>query len=52
MYCCEKDARKVLHFLNYAMTMNSFACHGVTGVFLDHKLNITPMCSGSYTAGP
>lgn len=33
------------------MTMNSSACHGVTSVFLDHKPNITPMCSGSYTAG-
>jgi uncharacterized protein (DUF169 family) len=33
------------------MTMNSSACHGVTAVFLDHKPNISPMCSGSYTAG-
>lgn len=33
------------------MTMNSSACHGVTDVYLNHKPNITPMCSGSYTAG-
>ncbi len=33
------------------MTMNSSACHGVTAVYLDKKPNITPMCSGSYTAG-
>ena len=33
------------------MTMNSSACHGVTAVFVDRKPNITPMCSGSYTAG-
>ena len=33
------------------MTMNSSACHGVTAVYLNHKPNITPMCSGSYTAG-
>lgn len=33
------------------MTMNSSACHGVTDVYLNRKPNITPMCSGSYTAG-
>ena len=33
------------------MTMNSSACHGVAAVFLTNKPNITPMCSGSYTAG-
>jgi uncharacterized protein (DUF169 family) len=33
------------------MTMNSSACHGVVSVFLSNKPNITPMCSGSYTAG-
>jgi uncharacterized protein (DUF169 family) len=33
------------------MTMNSSACHGVASVFLTNKPNITPMCSGSYTAG-
>ncbi len=33
------------------MTMNSSACHGVASVFLTKKPNITPMCSGSYTAG-
>jgi uncharacterized protein (DUF169 family) len=33
------------------MTMNSSACHGVSAVFLTGKPNITPMCSGSYTAG-
>jgi len=33
------------------MTMNSSACHGVASVFLANKPNITPMCSGSYTAG-
>jgi len=33
------------------MTMNSSACHGVAAVFLSRKPNITPMCSGSYTAG-
>jgi hypothetical protein len=32
-------------------TMNSSACHGVTAVFIDHKPNISPMCSGGYTAG-
>jgi uncharacterized protein (DUF169 family) len=31
--------------------MNSSGCHNVTAVFLYHKLNITPMCGGSYTAG-
>ncbi len=34
-----------------SMTMNSSACHGVTAVYLTGKPNITPMCSGSYTAG-
>jgi len=34
-----------------SMTMNSSACHGVTEVYLSRKPNITPMCSGSYTAG-
>ncbi|MBA4374525.1 MAG: hypothetical protein C0402_16870 [Thermodesulfovibrio sp.] len=33
------------------MTMNSSACHGVVSVLLSKKPNITPMCSGSYTAG-
>jgi uncharacterized protein (DUF169 family) len=33
------------------MTMNSSACHGVTAAYLNHKPNITTMCSGSYTAG-
>ena len=33
------------------MTMNSSACHGVASVYLTKKPNITPMCSGSYTAG-
>ena len=33
------------------MTMNSSACHGVAAVSLTTKPNITPMCSGSYTAG-
>lgn len=33
------------------MTTNSSACHGVVSVFLTKKPNITPMCSGSYTAG-
>jgi uncharacterized protein (DUF169 family) len=33
------------------MTMNSSACHGVAAVYLTDKPNITPMCSGSYTAG-
>ena len=33
------------------MTMNSSACHGVAAVLLTKKPNITPMCSGSYTAG-
>jgi uncharacterized protein (DUF169 family) len=33
------------------MTMNSSACHGVAAVFLTGRPNITPMCSGSYTAG-
>jgi hypothetical protein len=33
------------------MTMNSSACHGVAAVYLTKKPNITPMCSGSYTAG-
>jgi uncharacterized protein (DUF169 family) len=32
------------------MTMNSSACHGVASVFLTKKPNISPMCSGSYTA--
>ncbi len=33
------------------MTANSSACHGVVSVFLSKRPNITPMCSGSYTAG-
>jgi len=33
------------------MTMNGSACHGVTACYVDQKPNITPMCSGSYTAG-
>lgn len=33
------------------MTTNSSACHGVTACYVDRKPNITPMCSGSYTAG-
>lgn len=33
------------------MTVNSSACHGVTDVNHNRKPNITPMCSGSYTAG-
>jgi uncharacterized protein (DUF169 family) len=33
------------------MTMSSSACHGSAAVYLNRKPNITPMCSGSYTAG-
>lgn len=34
-----------------SMSVNSSACHGTVSVFLSNKPNITPMCSGSYTAG-
>ncbi len=33
------------------MTANASVCHGVVAVHLDRKPNLTPMCSGSYTAG-
>lgn len=40
-----------IHPFEMTMTMNSSACHGVAAVYLTDKPNITPMCSGSYTAG-
>lgn len=40
-----------IHPFEMTMTMNSSACHGVASVYLTGKPNITPMCSGSYTAG-
>lgn len=46
-WCAAMD----IHPFEMTMTMNSSACHGVAAVFLTKKPNITPMCSGSYTAG-
>ncbi len=46
-WCAAMD----IHPFEMTMTMNSSACHGVAAVFLTNKPNITPMCSGSYTAG-
>ncbi len=46
-WCAAMD----IHPFEMTMTMNSSACHGVASVFLTNKPNITPMCSGSYTAG-
>ena len=46
-WCAAMD----IHPFEMTMTMNSSACHGVASVYLTNKPNITPMCSGSYTAG-
>lgn len=46
-WCAAMD----IHPFEMTMTMNSSACHGVAAVYLTKKPNITPMCSGSYTAG-
>ena len=40
-----------IHPFEMTMTMNSSACHGVAASYLTGRPNITPMCSGSYTAG-
>jgi len=39
------------HPLNFNLTMNSAVCGGDVWVYLNKKMNIIPMCSGSYTAG-
>lgn len=39
------------HPFEMTMTMNSSVCHGIVSCYISQKPNITPMCSGSYTAG-
>lgn len=52
-YHIGNDWQSAMNIFPFEMTMttNSSACHGVVSVFLSKKPNITPMCSGSYTAG-
>ena len=40
-----------IHPFRMTMTMNSAVCHGIVSCHLEGRPNITPMCSGSYTAG-
>jgi len=39
------------HPFQMVMTMNSSVCHGCVQCYVDHKVNVTQMCSSSYTAG-
>jgi uncharacterized protein (DUF169 family) len=39
------------HPLRPNFMMNSAACGGIVWAFVNRKINIVPMCSGSYTAG-
>jgi uncharacterized protein (DUF169 family) len=39
------------HPFPMVMTMNSSVCHGCVQCYVDHKANVTQMCSSSYTAG-
>lgn len=39
------------HPFQMIMTMNSSICHGCVQCYVDHKPNVTQMCSSSYTAG-
>jgi uncharacterized protein (DUF169 family) len=52
-YHLGNDWSAAMDIFPFEMTMNvnSSACLGTVSVFLAGKPNITPMCSGSYTAG-
>jgi uncharacterized protein (DUF169 family) len=45
------DAAFDVHPFEMVMTMNSSVCHGCVQCYLARKLNVTQMCSSSYTAG-
>lgn len=46
-WCAAHDT----HPFEMVMTMNSSICHGCVACYVDHKPNVTQMCSSSYTAG-
>ena len=46
-WCAAHDT----HPFEMVMTMNSSICHGCVQCYVDHKPNVTQMCSSSYTAG-
>ena len=49
--CTDYASAMNVHPIQVDLMMNSAVCGGCVWTYLNNRINVTPMCSGRYTAG-